>query len=166
MEPTPRQSSILTLSFVLHTLCLFTEMMLFPDTFHSPSLSMLLIHIVLINILIIMLLRSIWDSFPIKILFDFLCTRSTVTLYCHLDIYWCLGFQTTIMAALAPPPNTFGVCVPEVPENPATLVDVTNAQSYTDHLMAVKSKHTPSKSPPKLLINSWWYLLISCQMLD
>jgi hypothetical protein len=56
------------------------------------------------------------------------------------------------MAALAPPQNTFGIRVPEVPHNPATLADISNARSYTDRLVAVKCEYT--HTPPKLLINS------------
>jgi hypothetical protein len=50
------------------------------------------------------------------------------------------------MPGLAPPHNTFGVSLPANPATPATLVDVTNARSYSDRLMAVKSEHTPAPS--------------------
>ena len=53
------------------------------------------------------------------------------------------------MAALAPPPNGFGVPVPPAPANPASLVDITNARQYTDHLVTSKGEALVL-SPPKL----------------
>lgn len=42
------------------------------------------------------------------------------------------------MAALAPPPNIAGVPLPPVPNNPASLADITNAKEYIDRLSSNK----------------------------
>ena len=43
-----------------------------------------------------------------------------------------------VMAALAPPPNTMGINLLPVPQNPPVLTDITNAKEYMERLSHIK----------------------------